>query len=485
VRTVLGAIIISVLLPCGAPAQSRIEHQLRSALASLPHSDVHAGVCIIDIGSGKTIFAENADTPLTPASTMKLFAMVTALTELGPDFAFETILATDGTNLIVIGDGDPAFGDEKIHRRLGESITADFERWAGVLLESGVGSIPGDLIIDESIFDDQWAHPSWEEGDLDNWYAAPVGALNFNDNCVDVTVRPDQTRDAPALITIQPETTLVKIVNKCRSSGTGTPVIHHPHDTFEYIVSGRCAKHWPFASVSFPDPGLLFADSLWTALAKKSVAVRGTIRRKRLRLADGTVPPMLTILGRRTTALSDVLLRIGKNSQNLFAECLLKRTAYAWAKRRGLANPQGSWPLGSRAVLALVERCGINTQGLVIADGSGLSRDNTCSARQMASLLAWMHARGEGRLLHDSLSTSGVDGSLRKRLTNLPGRVHAKTGTMKGVSALSGYVDADTGRRYAFAIIFNGYRGPSTPYKRIQDDICRVLSGTQNGHAGG
>jgi D-alanyl-D-alanine carboxypeptidase/D-alanyl-D-alanine-endopeptidase (penicillin-binding protein 4) len=79
-------------------------------------------------------------------------------------------------------------------------------------------------------------------------------------------------------------------------------------------------------------------------------------------------------------------------------------------------------------------------------------------------------------VLHESLATAGVDGSLRKRLKNSDGRIHAKTGTMRGIRALAGYVDSDAGPRYAFAIVFNGYPGGSAPYKAIQDRFCRVLA---------
>jgi D-alanyl-D-alanine carboxypeptidase/D-alanyl-D-alanine-endopeptidase (penicillin-binding protein 4) len=467
--------ITAFLAVPAARGQSALKVELLSALSARPHAETRVGAAVIDLATGVTVLDVSADTPLIPASTMKVLVMATALLELGPEFTFETVLATDGTNLFVIGDGDPAFGDEKLHRLKEEPITADFDRWATLLLERGLATVPGDLVIDESVFDDQWVHPSWEKGDLDNWYGAPVGGLNFNDNCVDITVQPAAQDGALVQVSVQPETSLVSIANKCRSGGSSSPVLHHPHDTFEYMINGRCSKRWRFGPVSFPDPGLLFADSMRIALARRGVNVAGTIRRERLRLTDGALPPALTILARRTTPLPDVLRRIGKNSQNLFAECLLKRCGFAWAKRRGAADPQGSWTLGQGAVVDLVSRAGIGTAGLAVADGSGLSRDNACTARQLVRVLAWMQGQPTGPLLHSSLSVAGVDGSLRKRLTDIPGRVYAKTGTMRGVRSLAGYVDDGTGPRYAFAVVFNGYKGPSTPYKEIQDRYCRIL----------
>ena len=122
----------------------------------------------------------------------------------------------------------------------------------------------------------------------------------------------------------------------------------------------------------------------------------------------------------------------------------------------------------------------MDTTGLVIVDGSGLSRDNRCTARQLAATLARMHRRPTRQLMRESLSIAGVDGSLRKRLKDLPGRVYGKTGTMRGVRTLSGYLypgraSSRSSEGYAIAIMFNGYQGPSTPYREIQDRFYRVL----------
>jgi D-alanyl-D-alanine carboxypeptidase/D-alanyl-D-alanine-endopeptidase (penicillin-binding protein 4) len=440
---------------------------------------------VIDLASGKVLFADNPDKPLIPASNTKVFVMTAALAELGPAFEFETMLATDGSNLIVVGDGDPALGDEKLCDARGEPSTAVFQRWADALKRRGMTAIPGDIVIDESIFDGRLTHPSWEQADLGKWYAAPVGALNFNDNCVDITVSPAKKAGAPAWVSVQPENSVARIINKCRTGGKPDPVLHHPHDTFDYIINGRCKKRWRFVSVSFPDPGLLFADSLRTVLAQNGIRVAGTIQRQRVRSEDGGLPTALAVVARHQTPLAEVLKRVGKNSQNLFAECLLKRTGHAWAKRRGSTDPVGSWELGRQAVTDVIQRAGINTTGLNVADGSGLSRDNRSTARQLARTVAWVYAQPGGQLFHDSLSTAGVDGSLHKRLKDLPGAVRGKTGTMRGIRTLSGYIEANTGPRYAFAVMFNDYKGPSTPYRQIQDRICRILVGAATAEAHG
>ena len=196
-----------------------------------------------------------------------------------------------------------------------------------------------------------------------------------------------------------------------------------------------------------------------------------------MRIADGTLPAHLSVIARYRTPIADVLRRAGKDSQNLFAECLLKRAGYAWGQRHGITEPQGTWESGAQAVVEMVNWARIDSTGLEIADGSGLSRANACTVRQIAQVLAWSLRQPWGGMLHESLAAAGLDGSLHKRLRDVPGRVFAKTGTMRRVRTLAGYIDSELEPRFAFAIFFNGYPGPSTPYKKIQDRFCRILIG--------
>ncbi len=434
--------------------------------------------------------------------------MAVALDVLGAGFSFRTVCAVDGDRLVVIGDGDPGLGDPKLCQARGEDVTSVFQRWADLLRAKGITDLPGGLVIDASIFDDVLVHPTWEKDDLQKWYAAPVAGLNFNDNCVDITIRPAEQADAPVLWSVSPPNDLVRIVNNCTSGGSRNPVLHHPYDTFEYRISGQCSKRWPFVSVSFPDPGLLFASALRLAFAERGVSIGPKVVREPVRSPDGnnpgwgaTVPPggvsvrhggrtlpvAPVFLADHRTPIADVFARTGKDSQNLFAECLLKRSGYQWSRRNGSSHSVGTWETGARAVVETLQRAGIDVTGLVVVDGSGLSRQNRCTARQLVDTLVWMHRRADGALLRRSLAIAGTDGSLRQAMADLKGKVSAKTGTMKGVRALAGYVCGagfqqvdKTGSKpvphlYAFAIVFNGYPGSSGPYKQIQHRFCQIL----------
>ena len=186
------------------------------------------------------------------------------------------------------------------------------------------------------------------------------------------------------------------------------------------------------------------------------------------------------------TSLADVLNRIGKDSQNLFAECLLKRLGYEWQRRRGSPEAIGTWAGGRAAIRAWLDSLPGRTTdgvadrwaGMIIADGSGLSRTNRLTARQIVDLLTVMHGHPHGDFFAESLSVAGRDGSLhrKKRLRDLTGAVRAKTGTLSGVKALSGYVDTPSGRRLAFSVVFNGITGPSAPFNELHDRMCRILA---------
>ncbi|NOT02345.1 MAG: hypothetical protein HOP29_17190, partial [Phycisphaerales bacterium] len=151
-------------------------------------------IVVADLADGRSLGAGYATTPLIPASIQKQLVMAAAIDQLGPGFSFRTVVGTYGRDVVVVGDGDPGLGDPRLCQAAGEEPTAVLNRWADALKRSGVSVVEGDLVVDESIFDGQWVHPSWEPNDLPKWYAAPVGGLNLADNCIEVTAFPSGGR---------------------------------------------------------------------------------------------------------------------------------------------------------------------------------------------------------------------------------------------------------------------------------------------------
>jgi D-alanyl-D-alanine carboxypeptidase/D-alanyl-D-alanine-endopeptidase (penicillin-binding protein 4) len=438
-----------------------------------------SGISIVSVPDGAVVYASREKIPHIPASNQKLLVSAAALVRLGPEFRFTTRLARRSNDLVIIGGGDPALGDPVFAEAAGEPITAVFHRWAETLREAGVDVIRGDLIVDDQAFDNEWVHPHWNPADLLHWYAAPIGGLNFNDNCIDVTVIPGKKTGDITSVRVVPGNTLVEVVNKSRTAGKGTPTITRQGNSHTYVITGRCAKTSNLQSVPVVDPPLFFAGALRTSLAAKGIRVEGMIRRERVRQDEDRLPAGVTLLATHGSRLADVVTRMNKKSQNLFAECLLK-TLGRYDEETTVPRRIGAWSDGRSTVERFMNRINREAEGLVVDDGSGLSRDNRVSPEQITRLLVYMYNQPVRDVYVQSLAVSGIDGTLRKRMKDIKGTVFAKTGYISGVRSLSGYVQGATGQWYAFSYLYNDRKpklGSTGPATRMQDKLCRILAG--------
>jgi len=222
--------------------------------------------------------------------------------------------------------------------------------------------------------------------------------------------------------------------------------------------------------VTVHDPGRFFLESLRYVLSRRGITVKGACR-----LADRpTDIRKFKPLATHTSTLARTVKVTNTRSQNLYAETLLKLVG---AEAGGVP---GSFAKGSAAVEGFLAKAGVGGADYVSADGSGLSRRNRLSAIHITNLLRYMAARPAGAVYRGSLATSGVDGGLRRRMAEEPfrGRVHAKTGTLNGISALSGYLDTLDGRTLIFSILVNDHRCSAAKVRAVQNDVCRALVGS-------
>lgn len=461
---------------------SRLAAQLDAALGRMESTGAVVHVRVLELPSRRELYARNADEPCTPASNFKLLTSATGLDMFGPDHAFETYLALDGDDLWIIGTGDPSPGDPRLSKARNETPIALLQRWADNLAERGITRITGDLIYYEGEFEaEPRVHPTWPEHWLLHWYAAPTTSLTFNDNCVDITVHPTQEGEL-VRYEVMPPVSDIEVINECKTvNEKGSPSIVKLKGGNIYKLAGTCHEVTELKSKPVEEPGAFFADALRTQLAAKGITVSGRIRRSDTPLGGTLPPPADKIVAVHRTPITDVLSRINKNSQNLFAECLCKATGQAYERRQGRRVP-GSWASGGTALRAFLKRNNIDDSALAPMDGSGLSPANRISAGMLTDLLAVMAARPDAEIFKSSLTVSGVDGSLAGRMTELNGMVWGKTGYIGGVSSLSGYVQTRQGQWLAFAIIYNkiGQRRndsrDTTPFTQMQDEACRILT---------
>jgi len=374
---------------------------------------------------------------------------------LGADFTFQTQLVRTGDDLIVIGDGDPALGDDPLLRKMalpdGTRLTATtlVDLWAQSVAASGMRQVRT-LIVDDRVFDRDWYPQEWPKGQLRNAYCAAVGGINFNHNTV--KLRPAPAGKAVDVSDMRPPYPGIELKNKLtRGRAKDTLVIDPQRAEGSNVIVLRgtvpVATSIP-VEVTIDNPPLQFGLLLAARLRLTGVAV-GAVR-----LADATDPPPagIDVAPPITSTIETVLERCNHQSENMFAEALLKRLAHAVTGRPGTRAD------GNRIVTAMVEQRVGSADGLRAADGSGMSRLNSISARTMTAWLCTFDPSDPDQNLFIESLALQHEGTLAKRLKGVAVRdatLRAKTGYIKRVYSISGYVECQDGRRLAFSVLIN------------------------------
>lgn len=460
--------------------QANVQHEATAVVraANLGHASV--GLYAIDVQTGEVLIKLNPNDPLIPASNMKLLTTASALNELGPEFLFKTRLKLtdpDPTNgkpsLVLQGDGDPSLGDPTLLTQHGMDVDQLIQQWVAVVQKTGIKEFD-QLIIDDRIFDREFVHAAWPEDQLNRWYCAQVAGINFHDNCLDVYPRPTRSGVAP-ILRISPESPFLRLSNRAVSGSTDSFWISRRLGTNEMTFRGvvKYPRESP-ENVTIDDPPNYLAMLLQHNLAQVGITVHHLYR-----------PPMDEILPKARdihiiqTTIDVVLNRCNKDSQNLFAESLFKRAG------REMTGVPGSWETGRAAMrIFLRSRLGSAAASVEIDDGSGMSRNNKVSPKAIVDLLVSMYNDPKlGKTYLRSLSVGGKDGSLEKRFDDLTSTVLGKTGYIRAVSSLSGFVvypnpqGTDGPRVIAFSFLFNDFKAPVYVYqvKALQNKLVGLL----------
>jgi serine-type D-Ala-D-Ala carboxypeptidase/endopeptidase (penicillin-binding protein 4) len=453
-----------------APAEDAPSRELAQMLdrALMPASlKANMGACVVEIPSGKVIYEKNADAALAPASNMKLVTTAVALDQLGAKHKLQTRLVRRGDTLALIGGANPAFGDPNLADKLGIERTADYTRWVKALAANATAGEIRNFVFDDSILDSQWRHPSWSEKEYQHWYCAPVGGLIINDSCVDVEVDASAGKTTPLLV---PACSLFEIINKTTAGKGNGVIVGRPTDSWQLVVSGHATGRSKAAAVTVPDPGMFAASVLCDMCKAECCPQLSGPQRKKITDAAGNLPPGWEVVGTADTELAEVLQRCNTDSQNLFAETLMKLNGAV------ATGGEGSWASGRVAVAQFLRKHDLPDEGVYIDDGSGLSTENRVTPRLLASLLCRMHEHADWDAWHKSLAVGGENGTLRRRFKgNMESKVIAKTGFIRGVSSLSGYIEIGPDKYVAFSFIYNNVIGWTGNAKQAEDQACQVL----------
>ncbi len=425
------------------------------------------GVLVQNAETGEILYEHNAEKKFIPASGMKLVTMAAALHYLGPNYRFETEFLVDGPiedgvlkgNLYIKGSGDPAL------------TQADLEGITSTIAEAGLREITGNLILDDSFFDDVLRGPASYDNILKK--GLPIqSALSYNFNIVEVRATPSEKAGTRAAL-FDGGYGYFEVLNRVDTTSKGRPWLRVKKLRKDRVmVTGRVLagdeeeKTGGFVS---PDPPAYLASAFLGKLKEKGVLFVGEVVKGR---AEN--PDLQVLYVHRSPRLIQVLERLGKNSNNFVAEQILKALgAHRW-------GAPGSFESGSRALSEYLIGLGFRKEDFSVDDGSGLSYENNLSSTVLVRVLSELYHTPELRTeFLCVLAVGGVDGTLGRRFRNEEhmGKVVAKTGSLAGISSLSGFAFSESRGPLVFSVMLNGIRNQWRA-DQVEDEIARALVGS-------
>jgi D-alanyl-D-alanine carboxypeptidase/D-alanyl-D-alanine-endopeptidase (penicillin-binding protein 4) len=307
-----------------------------------------------------------------------------------------------------------------------------------------------DIIIDSTIFDDQRLHPNWSKDDLNKHFAAEVGGLNYNGNCVEIIA---ETIGGKVTLALDPPTSYVQLVNKCTPASKPPDTVWGTREPNSNTITvlGSCHKKCQPVRVTIDRPPAFFGFLLAEELKRTGVSVRGHIIEREI-----TSPDKFRTVTVYKSSLWDVFDRCNKDSFGLAAESLLKTIAAS----NQPSGKGGSWPAGQQLISQYLLTLGIPSDQFTIDDGSGLSEKNRLSVNAISTVLLDLHKGPNWNNFKKTLAIGGEEGTVGKWFDEpkYKGKVFAKTGYIEGVKSLSGVCTTPAGDRI-FSIITNNANG--------------------------
>ena len=464
-KTGLKKLLVCFVFVCASVGISKADlaGKVETIVASQTQGKVRIAVKIVNPATGAVIYSHNASAPMTPASNMKLVTTAAALNYLGPDFAYLTGVGLIGDSIAVIGSGDPLLGDKLTLQKNNLDAGWVLKNVAEILRKNNVTTI-SDVIIDDTVFDDELVQPNWPKKELNRWYAAEIAGINYNDNCIDIIA---ETVGSKVELTLDPPTSYVNIINNCKVAPKQTDTTiwgARPVGSNVITVSGVCYKKCQPVSVTIDRPPAFFGTLLAEELKRSGVAVKG-------QLVEREILPQeqFKLLAVYRTPIWDVFDRCNKNSLEVAAESLLKTiAAYRQPSGKG-----GSWAQGKQFVSDYLVSLGISSDQFVLDDGCGLSENNRLSANLLTAVLLDIYKKPEWQKFKETLAVGGEDGTAGKWFDEpkYRGKIFAKTGYIGGVKSLSGVCTTEAGDR-VFSIITNKTNGKS---RQAINDIVKAI----------
>lgn len=430
--------------------------------------NINIGIVVRNANNGKLYYQRNGNRLFTPASNMKIITAITGLMVLGSNYTYQTKLLIPNKgmskhtlrgNLVLQFHGDPSLRSFNIFTLI------------GMLAHYKINTIHGNIIIDDSHYNGKSLGKGWMWDDLQHCYSAPVGAAILDHNCIAVTVNPAKkdsefaTLIPSALSEFTPITNHVLTRTKKKRCHIG--ILTNKRN--QYILSGCIKKNSKpqLINIAITNPIAYIKKSIKKALKYYNIHLKGTIQ-------EGIAAKNMRLLAVHKSEAFPILLdKMMKESDDLYAETFLKSIGATYFKRAG------NWQLGTKALtIILKKKMHVNLHHIELIDGSGLSRYNLITPLTLDKILqyAFHHFAIKSQFIA-SLPIAGVDGTLKHRMLwdKKKQNIKAKTGSMRSVSALSGYVHSKHHGVLSFVIIINGFKKRIRYYRKLEDRICKVL----------
>lgn len=428
--------------------------------SKVPRGDLSLMISYMENQKSEIVYELNSQQKKIPASISKLATAAAVLDQFPPGYKFKTILGIDpdkisgdtySGDLYLKGGGDPSFVSENMW-----FLVNQFER-------NQIKKIKGAIIVDDLLFDSVRFDGSRQENRVDRAYDAPVGAMSFNWNSVNIFVRPDLSDKKPKVF-LDPDVGMFTVHNRAQQNEGDKTAIGVERKGSQIIVSGVIGKKSKefVAYKNIEDPADWSGRNLKLFLKHRGIIVEGDIQ-------PGVMPKSMKIVAEyESKAMEGILSDMNKFSNNYVAEMLTKNLSIS-------DDEIGTLKKGMGKINEYLARIKMPKEQYYLINPSGLTRENKMSARAMNHLLEVIHK--DFKIFPEflvSLPISGVDGTLKKRMKNEPAErwVRAKTGYLTGVVSLAGYAGRADGRVFQFSFIFNG----GADEARIRNFFDKILN---------
>ncbi len=460
----LKKILVFVFIFINIYPQSSLEERIKPLLSKIPKGTI-AAVEIIDVNTGESIYENEATTHVIPASNAKLFSTATALSIMGVNYEYETRLLTDDKNI-----NDFIINGNLYIQGLGNSLFSDndLDDFVSELKKLNITEIKGDIIGDDSIWDNNYFRQDWIEGEVANVSVPAVSALVLDRNLLTVNISGSSKVKGRAIVSLNNENDFIEIRNSCttvKRKGAPNAILNFTNGKFVLDVTGNIRRNVNTSlTVKIKNPAIYTATVFYTKIKNAGITITGEPK-------EGVTVNTAVTIKKSVLPMINVVNLVNKRSDNFLAECLFKSIgAYNSMK-------QGNAFYSTQAINQFINDQDIYNDEVEIVDGSGISRANNVTVKTMAQMLYNIYKNTKiFDIYKNSLAISGLEGTLRRRMKNgYEGKFYGKTGTLNGVSSLTGYYESEEGRYYIVSMVFQFSKKDHNYYKNIQDKIIENI----------